>query len=134
MNPRYSIVAERAGHRCEYCGAPEVLFNFPFEVEHIVPVIRGGSDQDTNLALACRACNVHKGPAVDGLDLETNSVVRLFNPREDRWGDHFRTDSTGAIAGMTAIGRATIFRLRMNAPAQMEARTQWIRLKQFPPF
>ena len=36
MNPRYSAVAERAGHRCEYCGAPEVVFNFPFEVEHII--------------------------------------------------------------------------------------------------
>ena len=37
MNPRYAPVAERAGHRCEYCRAPEAIFNFPFEVEHIVP-------------------------------------------------------------------------------------------------
>ena len=31
MNPHYPLVAERAGHRCEYCHAPEVIFNFPFE-------------------------------------------------------------------------------------------------------
>ena len=36
MNRFYSEVAERAGHRCEYCRAPEVVFNFPFEVEHII--------------------------------------------------------------------------------------------------
>ena len=37
MNPQYAEVARRAGHRCEYCHAPEVIFNFPFEVEHILP-------------------------------------------------------------------------------------------------
>ena len=27
MNPRYSRVAERAAHCCEYCQAPEAIFN-----------------------------------------------------------------------------------------------------------
>jgi hypothetical protein len=36
MNPRHARVAARAAHRCEYCHAPEALFNFPFEVEHII--------------------------------------------------------------------------------------------------
>ena len=27
MNPRYARVAGRAGHRCEYCRAPEAIFN-----------------------------------------------------------------------------------------------------------
>jgi hypothetical protein len=35
MNPKYAFVALRAGHRCEYCHAPEVVFNSLFEVEHI---------------------------------------------------------------------------------------------------
>jgi len=35
MNRHYAGVAERAGHRCEYCHAPEAIFNLPFEVEHI---------------------------------------------------------------------------------------------------
>ena len=30
MNPRYPQVALRALHRCEYCHAPESVFNFPF--------------------------------------------------------------------------------------------------------
>ena len=37
MNPRYGSVAVQAGHQCEYCHAPEAIFNFPFEVEHIIP-------------------------------------------------------------------------------------------------
>ena len=35
MNPLYFLVAERAYHRCEYCHAPESIFNAVLEVEHI---------------------------------------------------------------------------------------------------
>lgn len=27
MNPFYTLVADRAAHRCEYCHAPELVFN-----------------------------------------------------------------------------------------------------------
>jgi hypothetical protein len=54
MNPHYPEVALRAGHRCEYCHAPEAVFNLPLEVEHIVPMARGGEDAAANWALACR--------------------------------------------------------------------------------
>ena len=42
MNPHHAEVARRASHRCEYCHAPEVVFNLPFEVEHVVPLVGGG--------------------------------------------------------------------------------------------
>jgi len=48
----YDSVADRAGHRCEYCHAPEVLFNHRFPVDHIIPRIHDGSDDIENLALA----------------------------------------------------------------------------------
>src|SRR5437764_1099354 len=70
MNPRYGRVAERAAHRCEYCHAPEAIFNFPFEVEHIVPAGSGGSDDESNLALSCRACNVFKADQTEAIDPE----------------------------------------------------------------
>jgi len=44
VNPYYRAIAQRANHRCEYCKAPEVVFNFPFEVEHIIPL----SQKDSN--------------------------------------------------------------------------------------
>jgi len=133
MNPHYAQVALRAGHRCEYCHAPEAVFNFPLEVEHIVPVARGGDDTAANWALACRACNLYKAMHVNGSDPESHEMVRLFHPREDRWENHFQVViESGEIVGRTSIGRATAARLGMNSAAQVAARRQWMRLGLFP--
>ena len=56
MNPLYPVVAERAVYRCEYCHAPEVVFNFPFEVEHTLPQARGG-EKGANLGDASQRPN-----------------------------------------------------------------------------
>lgn len=133
MNPRYGQVALRAEHRCEYCHAPEAVFNFPFEVEHITPVALGGSDELSNLALACRSCNLRKAAHRSGLDPASQAVVLLFHPRQDLWEEHFRaTAPSGEIEGLTAIGRATVTRLQMNHETQLAARKQWLRLDFFP--
>lgn len=133
MNPRYADVALRARHRCEYCRAPEAVFNFPFEVEHIIPASRGGTDTETNWALACRSCNLRKATHIGGIDPGIQAVVRLFHPREDRWEEHFHVHTvSGEIEGLTPIGRATVARLEMNSDAQVVARRQWMRLGLFP--
>jgi HNH endonuclease len=133
MNVHYPQVALRAEHRCEYCHAPEVVFNFPFEVEHIVPVSLGGDDTEANLALACRSCNLWKAAYVTGLDPESGIEVPLYHPRQDLWEIHFTVDAErGEIHGQRPRGRATVMRLRMNDPAQRAARQQWMRLGLFP--
>ena len=133
MNPHYPQVALRAGHRCEYCHAPEAVFNLSLEVEHIVPIARGGEDTATNWALACRACNLYKATHVNWSDPESRMVVRLFHPREDRWDDHFHVASeSGEMVGRTPIGRATVMRLGLNSATQVAARLQWMRLGLFP--
>jgi hypothetical protein len=133
MNPHYAEVALRAGHRCEYCHAPEAVFNFPFEVEHIVPFSRHGIDAQTNWALACRSCNLHKASHLSGIDTKSQAEVRLFSPREDRWDEHFQADSeSGKIKGLTSVGRASLARLEINSEAQVAARRQWMRLGLFP--
>src|SRR5687767_6661096 len=112
MNPHYAEVALRAGHRCEYCRAPEAVFNFPFEVEHVTPSCRGGDDSSGNLALACRSCNLFKASHVTGIEPETQTEFRLFHPREDRWEAHFQVDvESGGIVGLTPSGRSTVSRL-----------------------
>jgi hypothetical protein len=134
MNPLYKPVAERCGHRCEYCLASQDLFNFPFEVEHIVPRSDGGSDDLSNLALACHSCNRIKGAARVGRDDATAMIAPLFNPRADRWDEHFRIDFDRAeIVGLTPSGRATAARLDMNSPRQIMARAVWIELRLYPP-
>jgi len=61
--------------------------NLAMEVEHIIPVSLGGADNEGNLALACRACNLAKSNYLDGSDPETSEQVRLFHPRVDIWAD-----------------------------------------------
>jgi 5-methylcytosine-specific restriction endonuclease McrA len=107
--------------------APEVIPNFSFEVEHVVPTSRGGRDDPSNLALACRACNVRKGERVVGLDEETGQSVALFSPRTDRWEQHFAIDrECGRIVPLTPTGRATAALLDLNHPQQIVARLLWI--------
>ncbi len=49
-------------YRCAYCGKTEV----PFEIDHIRPRSRGGSNRISNLALACHDCNTAKGNQTAG--------------------------------------------------------------------
>jgi hypothetical protein len=133
MNPYYMLVAQRANHRCEYCKVPEVVFNFPFEVEHIIPLSRQGANNEANLALACRSCNLRKGIRISGIASDTNTEVRFFHPREDQWEENFQVDvASGRIVGITPVGNVTVEYLEMNSPAQVAARQLWIRLNLFP--
>lgn len=50
-------VAAREGERCSYCGATDR----PLEYDHIFPVSRGGTNDASNLTLACDSCNRSKG-------------------------------------------------------------------------
>jgi hypothetical protein len=133
MNPYYTAIAQRANHRCEYCKAPEVVFNFPFEVEHIVPLSRQGSSNEANLALACRSCNLRKGNRISGLQSASTIEIRFFHPREDLWSEHFYiTIESGEVVGKTPVGEITVEYLEMNSPAQVAARQLWIRVGLFP--
>src|SRR5437773_9816828 len=105
MNPYYGRVAGRANHRCEYCQAPEAIFNFPFEVEHIVPPAQGGTEADDNRALPYRSCNVHKSDRRHAPDPQSAEAVPLSDPRADKRSNHYRVDTTpGDIRAQTEVG------------------------------
>ena len=61
-----NLVHERAGNRCEYCHIrqEEEPF-FRFHIEHLIARQHGGSDDASNLALACHHCNLHKVQTLD---------------------------------------------------------------------
>lgn len=52
------------GYRCHYCnrpGGPEIgPDNRAWHVDHMHPLAEGGEDIETNLALACKRCNLAK--------------------------------------------------------------------------
>jgi hypothetical protein len=87
----------------------------------VVPREHGGSDDHSNPALACHRCNLRKGPNLTGLDPITGQIVALFDPRRDRWPDHFRFQGA-LIEGVTAIGRTTVNVLSMNDARRIERR------------
>jgi hypothetical protein len=85
------------------------------EIEHILPLAKGGSNAEENLWLACPICNRYKSDKTTAMDPETGSTVPLFNPRAQMWSDHFRWSEDGLrIIGRTAVGRATIAPLHLS--------------------
>lgn len=48
-------ILERDGHQCLVCGAIEDL-----EMDHIIPLSRGGAHDPSNLQTLCRSCNSSK--------------------------------------------------------------------------
>lgn len=127
------LVVERAGARCEYCRAPQVITGATYHIEHIIPSARDGPEDPSNYALCCITCNGHKASHFTGLDAETGTEVPLFNPRRDRWARHFRfSPQSLEITGITPKGRATVARLQMNERKQIAARSLWVELDLFP--
>ncbi|MDE2854434.1 MAG: HNH endonuclease signature motif containing protein [Chloroflexota bacterium] len=127
------VVRERANEQCEYCQAQE-LIGILLVVDHIKPLSYGGETDIENLCLACFHCNSYKSDFRIGIDMETRLESRLFNPRLDRWAEHFLWVAAGLeLTGLTSIGRATISRLRMNRPAIVTARRAWIKAGMHPP-
>lgn len=49
-------VYRKAGFKCEYCHNER-----PLSIDHKQPVELGGTDEESNLAAACRPCNREKG-------------------------------------------------------------------------
>ena len=109
------FVAERAGFRCEYCLTPAGLSPSPYSAEHILPRSHGGTDVPDNVAFSCQGCNGHKAAKTSGFDPATGKSVSLFNPRLDKWEEHFAwTEDATNIVGKTAAGRATVVALHLN--------------------
>jgi len=127
-------VRRSAGDRCGYCQSPQQLVLGRLEIDHIVPLAKGGSDEEDNLWLACRLCNNYKGTQVEAVDSMTGERPLLFNPRRQRWSDHFRWIEDGTqIEGMTPCGRATVAALQLNNVLAVSVRRGWVKAGWHPP-
>ncbi|QJB46122.1 HNH endonuclease [Dolichospermum flos-aquae] len=127
-------VINEAGYRCEYCRTSSRLTGMPLVMDHILPSSLGGNDERENLAACCYRCNEFKGAKITANDPVTNESISLFNPRLQRWLDHFQWANGGThIIGITAIGRGTVLALRLNNEDVVQARAIWISLSWHPP-
>ncbi len=124
-----------ARNRCGYCLSPQRLVMARLEIEHIIPISKGGSNDESNLWLACPLCNRYKSDKTTGVDRETSETVRLFNPRTQVWFEHFSWSEDGLrIVGKTPTGRATVAVLHLSDDADaLEVRSYWVLAGWHPP-
>ncbi|BCL34814.1 HNH endonuclease [Nostoc sp. MS1] len=126
------LVIQRASDRCEYCGLSQAGQAATFHIDHITPVIAGGTTTENNLALACVSCSLYKAARQIVEDPETGEKVPIFNPRQQVWTEHFQWDGV-QVVGLTATGRATINALKMNRPIILAIRAEEELLGRHPP-
>jgi hypothetical protein len=109
------FIANRANHCCEYCLTPADFTPDPFEIEHIIPLFEGGTNELSNLAFSCSGCNCYKRTKTFAIDPLTQNIIALFNPRIDIWKNHFRwNDVFSLVIPITPQGYATVEFLQLN--------------------
>lgn len=84
-------VFKRDGFTCRYCGrtTPTVIL----QVDHVVPVSAGGSDDEMNLVTSCWECNSGKSAVplnevITGEDPHDRAILLLEKQRQLREYDH----------------------------------------------
>ena len=127
------LVFARADRLCEYCLIHEEDTFFGCEVDHILSEKHGGPTEEANLALACLFCNRNKGSDIASVVPDTDQLVRFFNPRADRWSEHFRLGLDGiSIVALTEIGEATVRIFGINAGERLLERDMLREIGRYP--
>jgi hypothetical protein len=91
----------------------------------------GGITALANLALSCTPCNRRRGSDLSSVDPLTGKVVPLFNPRTQRWAEHFRLEGYHII-GLTPEGRTTVEFLQLNSYERLVERVELLRTGRYP--
>lgn len=127
------LVEERARSACEYCRIHDDDTFFGCQIEHIIAGKHGGPTTEDNLAYACIYCNANKGTDFAAIDSVTGVITPLFNPRRDKWNDHFAVAPDGAeLVALSQVGSATIRLLKMNSPERIAERQILLKLGRYP--
>lgn len=128
------LVVSRARNCCEYCRYPGRYSPQTLSVDYLVPRHAGGQMNADNLALSCQGCNSHKAAKIEVTDPVTGVAVALFNPRRQRWHDHFAWDDDHLrVTGLTPTGRATVEALQLNREGLMNMRYLLYVVGEHPP-
>ncbi len=128
------LVVERANERCEYCLIHQDDAPDTHQIDHIIAIRHGGHGGQTiseNLACACSLCNHFKGTDFGTIDPTSGVVKLLFNPRAQRWQDHFALRGA-SVVGLTPIGETTIKLLHLNDDDRLLEREVLIAENRYP--
>jgi hypothetical protein len=125
------LVASRADYLCEYCLIAEADTFWGCQIDHIISIKHGGSTSANNLAYACAVCNRQKGSDLGSIDWDTGDLVCFYNPRCDRWADHFHLKGA-TIQPISKIGQVTQRILGFNSINQQLERQVLITENRYP--
>lgn len=128
-------IRKLAKNRCGYCLSPQHLVMARLEIEHIFPIAKGGSNDESNLWLCCPICNRHKSDKIEAIDPQSGQSEPLFNPRLQNWLEHFEWIEGGLrIMGKPPTWRATVIALQLSHdPDALMVRSYWIQVGWHPP-
>ena len=105
---------------------------YALQIDHIISEKHGGQTEEKNLALACVVCNRAKGSDVGSIDWETGAFVRFYNPRTDRWAEHFALSEVW-ITPLTDVARVTERLLQLNVRERLLEREVLRAIGRYPP-
>lgn len=125
------FVQSRALDRCEYCLLSASDAGLAHEIDHVISRKHGGASDVENLAFACYLCNRYKGSDIASVHPATGDLVRLYDPRRDRWMEHFRINGP-IIEPLTRVGAATAQLLRLNLTDRVLERRLLQSLNRYP--
>ena len=118
---------------CQYCGAkaPEVVLH----VDHMKPIIEGGTNDPFNLITSCAGCNLGKGKRLlsenHTLDLQRAQLEELEERRRQlemmlEWRDELRNFKSIEIDLIAdRISKRTGYSLNQNGRAQLKDRRSY---------
>ena len=127
------LVVSRAESLCEYCLMGEDDSFLGFEVDHVISEKHGGPTDESNLAFACFFYNRFKGSDIGSLVPGTGRFAPFFNPRTDRWREHFFFDERDLrIEPLGDVGIVTERILRFNDPERLLERAALYEVGAYP--
>lgn len=83
---RFDIL-RRCNFACYYCGVPASMGLKVLHIDHVIPVVLGGTNDPWNLVAACWDCNLGKAglpPTRELVDQVRNDHCAYQSPREAR--------------------------------------------------
>lgn len=121
----------RANKKHEYCRIVIEDTYFGGEIDHIISLKHRGQTESDNLALACQPCNRNKGSDLGSISATSKILIRFFNPRVDKWSEHFRVNSEAEIEPLTEIGEVTAIIFGFNEPERIAERKGLIEIERY---
>jgi hypothetical protein len=76
-------ILARDGHMCQACGSQEEL-----QVDHIISRVDGGQNNESNLQVLCKLCNLRKGKKSGFLSVKGHPPF-LFLPKSTQMSVDF---------------------------------------------